>query len=69
MNYVGLIRSFFEFTNMPVCFGNRLCGYKNRGWTYITTSFDLWKTIRLHYCLKVELRATKLNVSPKHSEF
>ena len=26
----------FEFTGMPVCFGNKLCGYKNRGWTYVT---------------------------------
>ena len=23
---------------MPVCFGTRLCGYRNRGWTYATTS-------------------------------
>ena len=29
----------FEFTDMPVCFRTRLCEYRNRGWTYVTTSF------------------------------
>ncbi len=28
----------FELTDMPVCFGTRLCGYRNRGWIYVTTS-------------------------------
>ena len=31
----------FEFTDMPVCFGVRLCGYiRNRGWTYVTAFFE-----------------------------
>ena len=28
----------FEFTGMPVCFGTQLFKYRNRGWTYVTTS-------------------------------
>ncbi len=38
---------FFEFTDMPVCFGTRLCGYSKRGWTYVTTSFAIFHVINI----------------------
>ena len=28
-----------ELTGMPVCFGARLYGYRNRDWTYVTASY------------------------------
>ena len=40
MNYRSINSEVFEFTDMPVCFGIRLCGYENRGWTYVTTSLS-----------------------------
>ena len=35
----------FEFTDMPVCFGTRLCGYRNRGWTYVDMHPKSWTKI------------------------
>ena len=44
---------FFEFTDMPVCFGTRLCGYRNRGWTYCHNLFFILEFIVQKYKVKV----------------